>query len=87
MKPGAGEHSCWLRPPVEEQPSGESQCPRNSVICFKSYVKTCHLGSQHGKHGNKDSEVGVWALERQVEIVRRSVHRRQLEDYGAEIDL
>lgn len=36
------------------------QCPRDSVVCFKSQ-ETWHLGPQHGKHSNRDSEVGVWA--------------------------
>jgi len=29
---------------------GEPQCPTDSAVCFKSHVKTWHLGSQHGKH-------------------------------------
>lgn len=59
MKPGVGEHSCLLRPPAEEEPGGESQCSRDSVVCFKCHLKTWHLGSQCGKHSGRSSEVGV----------------------------
>lgn len=84
VRPGTGEHNCWSRPPAEEQPDGET-CVQGTWL-FKSHVKTWHLGSQHGKHNtNRDSEVGIQASERQVEVRRRSVHRRLLEGAGAEI--
>lgn len=64
MMPDAGGHHCWLRPRSEEQPDGGTPCPKDSLVCFKRHVKTWHLGSQPGKHSNRDSKVGVFGQRR-----------------------
>ena len=44
MSPGTEEHSYLLWPPGEEHPDGETQCPRDSIVCFKSHENTWHMG-------------------------------------------